>query len=216
MAILILLSFFHTQLSYGVFCKKIESRSHQDTLLSAQAQSASGEPAGGAGPENVSNQDEESPRQLVNKKEKMDTINMIGCKRAFSYQSREWPIDSNHIQDGELLRPFIKDVPNSVSELNLYQQNRRNIQYVAFIGSVGVALLLSSLLLADTVFEPPTSLTVKEWGLRSGFGLAAGALIYSFSVTRSNEKHLKQAVENFNTVNKNNEIELQFSTGILF
>ena len=152
-----------------------------------------------------------SPPQLKYK----SPITPLGCQRTFTYQQEIRTIDSYHKQNGEQLRPILKDEPEAVSELNLYQRNRYNVEKAAYIGTIGLGIALVGLLISSRM-EEPTSSTIRTAGLLGGLGIGAGTLIYSFSVLRTNETHLGLAVKNHNQLRPEDPIELNFSTGILF
>jgi len=147
-------------------------------------------------------------------------IEELGCKRAFIRDGKTMPVDSYHKRDGERLRPIIKDVPDAISELNIYQSNRRTVQSAAMVGTTGLLVLVGSILVGNTINRDPTQQTtgnlVKEIGTIAGASIALGSVVYSFGILRTNENHLFTSVENYNAARADDPIELKFSTGILF
>lgn len=139
------------------------------------------------------------------------------CPRSFVYQGKHISCDSNVRKDAEGLRPILNSVPDAVSELNIYQKNRRDVQTAAYVGSLGLIIVLAGLILSST-FDPqdPQRITVRNYAGFGGLGLTIGSAIYGFSVINANEAHLDKAVQNFNQARPHSPIELEFTTGINF
>jgi hypothetical protein len=152
-----------------------------------------------------------TPRQFV---VKPPDAKLFHCERNFQYQGKNLTCDSSLRQDGEGLRPIIKDNAQAVSELDQYQNNRRTIKTAAYVASAGILIALVALLAskADT-FDGPSIRTI---GVGSGLILTAGSFIYGFSALSANESHLDRAVQYYNGANPQKPIELKFSTGINF
>src|SRR4051812_29991991 len=64
------------------------------------------------------------------------------CQRAYVYRGHEFNCDSNVHQDAEHLRPIVKDVPEALNELNLYQKNKRSIRVLAYVGTIGLLVII--------------------------------------------------------------------------
>ena len=149
------------------------------------------------------------------------------CERYFLYQGKKIECDSNLGSDGEVLRPLMKDVPSAVSELDTYQHNRWVARNLAYLGTAGLIVLIAGAMFGrEKYIDTSTNINSGKEGDRlnllgrylyyGGAGVAGGSGIYGFSLVRSNEAHIGNAVENYNRVNPDNLIELQFSTGIHF
>ena len=148
-----------------------------------------------------------SPRSFM-QKPKLDPF---VCQRYFVYRKKKLFCDSNLGMDAEKLRPIIMSSTDAISELDLYQKNRRYLKQTAYVGTIGLVFgILSYILVSKN--QP-----ILRGGLAaSGLGLAGGSLIYGFSLGQTNESHLGNAVRIHNDLNPKDQIELQFSTGILF
>ncbi|MGE0614518.1 MAG: hypothetical protein AB7P04_02670 [Bacteriovoracia bacterium] len=139
----------------------------------------------------------------------------FGCKREFVHQEKTYPIDSFHKQDGERLRPVIQEVPSAVAQLNAYQRNRRAATTANYVGTIGIGVALVGLILGRQL-SGDTAVVVRNISVLSGLAMTSGSLIYRFTILRSNENHLTQAVQNYNSARPNDSIQLQFSTEMFF
>ena len=154
------------------------------------------------------------------------------CERFFVYQGKEIRCDSIVRQDAERLRPILQPVPEAIAELNVYQQNRRDIRKAAYMGSAGLLIATVAFLVAqnyrDSAAKAVTigDVTAQQaqtdkaniykalaWG---GLGLTGGTVIYGVSLLRTNELHLGNAVQKYNDARPDDPIQLQFTTGITF
>jgi len=134
--------------------------------------------------------------------------------------------DSNVRADGEGLRSIIHDVPDAVSELDLYQSNRRSLKNAAYFATLGFVSAVALYYIGRNIQEPnlknpqlpgnisPVGRVVMDLGVFGGLGLTGGSIIYAFSVVQTNESHLHQAVENYNLARPTDPIVLQFTTKI--
>ncbi|MCM2279637.1 MAG: hypothetical protein NDJ89_16305 [Oligoflexia bacterium] len=143
------------------------------------------------------------------------------CQRYFTYKGQTIGCDSNIRLDGEKLRPIIKDIPEAVAELDLYQQNRLKIRTAAYTGTFGLGFFLIGLLLSGNHKAPDgklddTGRTLLNLALIGGGGITGGSFLYALSFIRTNEAHLANAVTLHNQARPDSPIELQFSTGISF
>jgi hypothetical protein len=137
------------------------------------------------------------------------------CERRFMYKGRLLACDSNLRQDGERLRPIMREVPAAVAELDSYQRNRRRVQTLAYVGTAGIATAAIGSILSRQL-EHPTSVTVRNLTVVGGLALTAASVIYGFGALRANEAHLSNAVKHYNTARPEDPIELQFSTSLTF
>ncbi len=112
-----------------------------------------------------------------------------------------------------MLRPAIQSVPQALQSLNRYQNNIASARTAAYIGTIGLLMAFSSIFFN---VNNPTQMTIRTIGLAGGLGLATTSFIISFSVLRSNESNLRDAVNYYNKARPNDPIQLQFSTSILF
>jgi hypothetical protein len=150
-----------------------------------------------------------------------------GCNREFSMSNQAKRIDSNFDKDGENLRPVIKDIPEAVEELNTYQTNKKHAQYAAYVGTLGLLVVLGGYLGSEIskiqetgqVSDPPEGGAAplpKDPKARivmaAGGAVAAASFAFSFIVLRSNEAHLKNAANTYNEKNKENPLELRIDS----
>lgn len=159
-----------------------------------------------------------APPSLVRKAPKSP----FECEREFTYKGEVLECDSNVRKDGEGLRPIINSVPAAVRELDLYQGLRSRIGNTAYIGSVGIAILIAGWLISNQL-KAPDGTTINDTGkfvsrisFYGGVGITAGAVAYGLSLNRSNEEHLQNAVSLYNQAHPKDPILLQFNTRVSF
>jgi len=138
-----------------------------------------------------------------------------GCRRLFRYRGKSASADSYNRQDGEKLRPVLSSDPQALSELDLYQSNRRKVRIGAYAGTLAVLLALGSVIMAKQ-FNGDTRNQIRTYGLIGGLGIGIGVGIFSLAILRTNESHLQNAVDHFNAGHPEDKVILQFSTGLLF
>lgn len=140
------------------------------------------------------------------------------CQRSFNYDGKTYGCDSNVRSDGEGLRPLIKDIPEANIELNNYQRRKLTLENTAYMGSLGILLLIAgfvwptgSNLDSSGNVSPPAVRSLMIWG---GAGIFAGSLFYGYTANRSNENKLAEAVQIHNEKKPDKPILIQFSTGL--
>jgi hypothetical protein len=150
-------------------------------------------------------------------------LEQFHCERRFVYQAKALDCDSNVQRDGENLRPILQDTPAAVAELDTYQHNRRTLRSAAYVASAGLLVALVGFFATrgDNNFRDFSpggngALRPAAYLMLGGAALAAGSFVYGFTVYKTNETHLGNAVSEFNKTHPGNPIELQFSTGISF
>lgn len=147
---------------------------------------------------------------------------LFRCQRTFVHQGKILGCDSNLRLDAERLRPFLSKVPAAEAELDAYQSNRRSLRKLAYIGTAGLGITLLGLFISSQFYQgTQNKLTSQGVAFRNittltGLGIAAGSLIYGFSLISRNEKLLGHSVSLYNEAFPNDRIELQFSTGFQF
>jgi hypothetical protein len=142
-------------------------------------------------------------------------VKSYGCHRFFLYRGRLSTADSYNQQDGEHLRPILSSDSQSLSELDLYQSNRRKVRIGAYAGTAAVLIALGSVIMANQ-FGGATRTRIRTYGLIGGLGIAIGVGIFSLAILRTNESHLQKAVDHYNSGHPDDKVVLQFSTGLLF
>jgi hypothetical protein len=137
------------------------------------------------------------------------------CERFFIYQGKQLECDSNVGRDAERLRPLMEDVPEAVAELDIYQENRRNMRYAAYLGTVSILTMIAGTLVSRPPFDANSG-AIRPGGFLLLLGLVGGvnAVVWGFTASNSNERHIGNAVNYYNGAHPNRPIELQFSTQI--
>gem|GEM_PF-597561 len=149
------------------------------------------------------------------------------CQRQYKYKGKLQGCDSYLHQDAERLRPILQDIPEAVAELDAYQENRRSIQKLAYVGTLGLGMYLLGGLIGDRftardpadtkkVYVTNTGQAVKRLSKYLGLGIAAGSIAYGFTVLHTNEKHLRKAVDVYNRARPDDPVELMFNASIQF
>ncbi len=143
------------------------------------------------------------------------------CNRTAIYRGKVIPVDSNVGQDGEGLRAILKTVPESVVELDTYQRNRRRVQASAYIATLGVVTGLASWIIGSNMRDENgvrtnSGRSIRNIGAITGVAIAGTSAIFAFSVLHTNEAHLGQAVQLHNRGKPEDQIQLQFTTGVDF
>ena len=110
--------------------------------------------------------------------------NPFSCQRTFIYQGKALGCDSNVQQDGEKLRPILENVPTALSELNLYQRNRRKLRETAYITSAGLGVMLAGFLLSRPAFEEK-SITRGGFLALGGAAVALGGTAYTLGAAKA-------------------------------
>lgn len=137
------------------------------------------------------------------------------CRRAYTHLGKSYSCDSHLGWDGENLRPILQDSPEALKELNEYQETRRRVRSLAYVGSVGLGIAALGLI-GSRAYEGGTKIVVRNIGVFTGLSIAAGSFIYGYSTLQSNEEHLGRAMQLHNKAHPDHPIELQFSTGVSF
>ncbi len=142
-------------------------------------------------------------------------ITPLGCDRPFTIHGETYSADSPQAQDASTLKYFVQSVPDSASILDDYQAARTRSKISAFAGTFGLLMFLLSNPIAKQ-FNGPTQHSVRMTMRFGGLAVAAGGFFYSFTLLRTNENLIPQAVDTYNKSKPNNPIELQFTTGWKF
>ena len=137
----------------------------------------------------------------------------LSCGRKFIYQGKELDCDSIMHRDGEGLRAIISKNHQAVTELDLYQTNRKAIHNAAYVGTTGLVLALAGIF-AKSRFD--ASMSTRNILVGSGILLAGGSLIYGLTVLGANERHLSNAVEYYNQGQPQDTIRMEFDTQLHF
>lgn len=137
------------------------------------------------------------------------------CQRQIVYRGQVLNCDSHLHWDGERLRPILQNVPEAISELDIYQKNRRKVQTLAYTSTLGLILIGAGIFLGRNLASADR-LAIRNVLAGTGAGITAGSVIYGFTLIRTNEEHLSNSVNIYNDKNPKDPIELKFTTGISF
>lgn len=135
------------------------------------------------------------------------------CDRMIKWKKETLPCDSPLLWDGENLRPIMANTPDAIFELDQYQRGRRALRGAAYVGTVGVVFALANSLIAGLITPKGHDLRKSdtESTLRyGGIGLTAGAVIFGYTMLRSNEQHLDSAIVKYNSAQPGTPIEVLF------
>jgi len=138
------------------------------------------------------------------------------CRRSYLYRGQLYGCDSTTTVDGEGLRTILQATPEAIQELNAYQDGRRSIRNMGYIGTSGILLALLGPAIVRNIGDAQTSATLSQICTLSGLGLTGGAFVFGGIALRANEEHLQNAVRFYNSANPRDPIELQFSTRFSF
>lgn len=143
------------------------------------------------------------------------------CERKFVYQGKVFDCDSNVQRDAERLRPLMTDVPAALADLDTYQRNRQNVRDAAYVGSVGLFLVIAGLLASRTFTDTNGNLTntgtqVRSYSAFGGGGLVILSVAYGWATLYRNESYVDDAVKLHNEAHPNTPIQLQLGTGFTF
>lgn len=145
----------------------------------------------------------------------------VGCHRNFIYREKTYDCDSTIRQDGENLRPILAQVPDAEILLDQYQLTHRNIKKLAYVGSIGLAIGIVGAIVSRGYYTPEgkdsnTSRLIRTASIIGGLTITTGSFITGFTISKSNEKRLINAVETYNQARPQDPIQLQFNTSLLF
>lgn len=134
------------------------------------------------------------------------------CERYFLYKGVRQEVDSDLGRDGSRLKEAVEDVPESLREIEKYQNLRGRIKTAAFVGSGAGLVALTGLIVgfSNTFIVSGRSLFLI------GAATAVGSFIYSIGQLHSNESHLEKAVQYHNVEHPEQPVDLLFSTGFHF
>lgn len=142
------------------------------------------------------------------------------CQRFFVYKGETISCDSNIRLDGEKLRPIIKDVPAAVAELDQYQKNRLSVRNAAYLGTFGFVVALAGYFISNGMKQngelTGDAIAVRNTMVLGGGAVAVGSFLYALSFIKTNERHLDNAVNEYNRARPDAPIQLQFSADIAF
>ena len=134
----------------------------------------------------------------------------FACKRTYTYAGKTLACDSPTQADGEKLRSLLQEVPAAAQELDTYQLNQRNLNQLAYLSSLGLAIALVGYIMNRPAFDQGK---IKPGGylVISGLGLSAGSFVYGLSLNSANESHLKRGIELYNEAFPEKTIQLQLN-----
>ena len=138
------------------------------------------------------------------------------CERLVRVGDRLIEEDSDAGLDGERLRPYLKLVPAARVELDLYQRNRRQLQWVAYAGTASALAIIIGLIISKPLLSDTGALTGGAWLTLGGVLLGFNAVAFSISMSAANEGHLHQAVRLYNSSRAENRAPITLGVGSRF
>lgn len=138
------------------------------------------------------------------------------CERYFLFEGKAIECDSNLGRDAERLRSIVHDVPQAIHELDIYQENLRNVRVSGYLITSAVLLIALGLIFSGGKPFDPANGGITPGGavFMGGATLGVASALHGFTLVNSNETHIQRAVDYYNGAHPENRIELQFSTGI--
>lgn len=137
----------------------------------------------------------------------------FGCRRAFRWKEKTYLADSYYKNDAGRLKLVVRDTPDALRAIDRYQNNQTSARIAAYVGSVGLMVAVASLFINTS---DPTWNRIRNIGLVGGLSLAGGSFLVNFTILRTNESNIKDAVQYYNGAHPQTPIDLQFSTSVLF
>ena len=138
------------------------------------------------------------------------------CRRTFIYRGEMLGCDSVVSTDASGLRSILGNTPEALVELGAYQQGRRSIRQLAYLGTGGLLLAFLGPSIARSIGDAKTSSVLASFCTIGGIGLTGGVVVLGGLSLRNNEQHLRNAVDLYNQANPKDPIQLQFSTSFSF
>ena len=142
-------------------------------------------------------------------------ITPLGCERPFTIHGETYSADSPQAQDASTLKYFVQNVPSSNSFLEEYQANKDLSRMSAYIGTMGVLMVVFCNTIAKQ-FNAASRDNVRDALRVGGVAMATGGFFFTFSYLHNNEHLIPKAVEAYNNSKPNDPVELQFTTGWKF
>lgn len=135
------------------------------------------------------------------------------CERNVVVNNKVMEIDSNLGNDAGHLRTLVADVPEALAEVEKYQDNKRMIRNLAYLGSAGLALMAVGFLFVGS--QNRLILTGKTLG-ELGLGITVGSFLFGFGKLYLNESHLTNAIQYYNDAHPDSPIQMEFHTRFEF
>ena len=153
-------------------------------------------------------------------------IPAYACKRQILVGGVSIPCDSFTQRDGERLRPYLTEVPESLASLELYQRNRRSILWLPYVGSAAL-LVAAAGILTDRFGEITNSsnqrlISVEDGRIIRNVTMGIGAIVlvstfsYGFFTLTLNERNFDNAVKKYNQAKPNAPIEIKVEGTMFF
>jgi hypothetical protein len=132
------------------------------------------------------------------------------CERKIEYQGKLLNCDSHLGYDGDNLRPIIDGVPEAMKSLDRYQKRQRAVKDLAYIGSLGLGMVL----VGNLFFQG--NKPVRNTLIFSGLGVTVGSFTIGLVTLQQNEKVLMKAIDQHNQARPSTPIQAIFTTGAQF
>jgi hypothetical protein len=154
------------------------------------------------------------------------------CKRQILAGGKLVPCDSFTQRDGERLRPYFLEVPEAMEHLEVYQMNRRNMEWLPYIGTAGLLVagigFLTERLGAISTSEldangnpkpllaPETGRIIRNVSLGIGGIVLVSTFTYGFITLTLNERNFDNAVRKYNEARPQAPIEIKVEGTMFF
>ena len=134
------------------------------------------------------------------------------CLRSYVYRNRTFPVDSSRKMDGEGLRQVLRNSPQSEIMLNEYQGNLKSSKVPAYLGTVGLLVLVGGPIYASSLDSEIGASDTRTLSILTGAGILVSSYLFGKFSIKQNEAHLESAVEKYNqSVDKNEQINVSLS-----
>ncbi|NBU21017.1 hypothetical protein EBS43_06350 [bacterium] len=139
------------------------------------------------------------------------------CARFCILNHRKFEVDSFLAVDAERLKPVFEDVPQAMSELQTYQNNRAQLRTSAYLGTAALLLLGTGLMMQRTPVDVNSGVIQPNgYLILTGATLGIGTIVHLISTLATNDLHIEHAIKYYNQAHPEKPIEPLFSTGIHF
>ncbi len=153
----------------------------------------------------------EDPKQLSHPPK----MNRFVCQRTFLHRGDIQNVDTPESRDAGGLLKVVKGVPEAESAIADYQRRRRHAGISAFTGTLGFGMFFLAGFLAGKI-SPSTQDQLRPKLKLAGAAIALGGFAYSFTLVRTNESRIENAVDAYNKANPQDLIELQVQASWTF
>lgn len=154
------------------------------------------------------------------------------CKRQILVGVQAIPCDSFTQRDGERLRPYLAEVPEALAHLDVYQRNRRTLNWLPYLGSTALLIAFAGILtdrigeITTSQLDPAgnrmrlipadTSRIIRNLSVGLGAIVLVGTFSYGFLTLTLNERNFDNAIKKYNQAKPNAPIEIKVEGTMFF